>query len=119
MNVLALNPGSNSLRYKLIAVEPSGERVLLDRYVDRVKGPATADAAARAVADCRPQGVSALGFRVVHGGDRYAEPARVTSELLDSVRGLEPLAPLHVPTISGTSSRGTVPRIGPDRQFLS
>jgi acetate kinase len=98
MNVLALNPGSNSLRYKLVAVEPAGERVLLDRYVDRAKGPATADAAARAVADCQPLGVGALGFRVVHGGERYADPARVTPELLHYVRELAPLAPLHVPT---------------------
>ncbi len=98
MNVLALNPGSNSLRYKLVAVEPGGERVVLDRYIDRVKGPATAEAAARAVADCQSLGVDALGFRVVHGGERYADPARVTPELLAHVRELTPLAPLHVPT---------------------
>jgi acetate kinase len=98
MNILALNPGSNSLRYKLVAVGPAGERVLLDRYADRVKGPATADAAARAVGDCRPRGVDVLGFRVVHGGERYADPARVTPELLAYVRDLAPLAPLHVPT---------------------
>ncbi|HET6574405.1 MAG TPA: acetate/propionate family kinase [Fimbriiglobus sp.] len=98
MNVLALNPGSNSLRYKFVAVEPTGEQVLVDEYVDRVTGSATADVAARAVADCRSLGLDALGFRVVHGGERYADPARVTPELLSYVRDLAPLAPLHVPT---------------------
>jgi acetate kinase len=98
MNVLVLNPGSNSLRYKLVAVEPSGEQVLLDSYIDHVKGPATADAAVRSVADCRSMGIDALGFRVVHGGEWYSDPARITTELLEHVRELAPLAPLHVPT---------------------
>jgi acetate kinase len=38
-----------------------------------------------------------LGHRVVHGGMRYARPARVTPELLSELALLERLAPLHQP----------------------
>lgn len=41
--------------------------------------------------------LSALGHRVVHGGMRHAEPARVTPELLAELSALVPLAPLHEP----------------------
>ena len=41
--------------------------------------------------------LAALGHRVVHGGMRYSEPARVTPELLAELEALVPLAPLHEP----------------------
>jgi acetate kinase len=39
----------------------------------------------------------AAGHRVVHGGLHHVQPARVTTELLASLRSLTPLAPLHQP----------------------
>lgn len=39
----------------------------------------------------------AAGHRVVHGGARWSEPARITEELLDELETLVPLAPLHQP----------------------
>ncbi|HEY8506530.1 MAG TPA: acetate/propionate family kinase [Gemmataceae bacterium] len=39
----------------------------------------------------------AVGHRVVHGGPRFTEPARVTDELLAEVRRLTPFVPLHLP----------------------
>jgi acetate kinase len=41
--------------------------------------------------------VLGIGHRVVHGGPNQAAPARVTSTLLDELRKLVPLAPLHQP----------------------
>jgi len=41
--------------------------------------------------------VLAVGHRVVHGGARYREPTRLTPEVLDDLRALAPLAPLHQP----------------------
>ena len=41
--------------------------------------------------------VAAFGHRVVHGGVRYDRPVRVTSEVLDDLARLGPLAPLHQP----------------------
>ncbi len=38
-----------------------------------------------------------VGHRVVHGGARYARPALVTPQVLEDLRALIPLAPLHQP----------------------
>jgi acetate kinase len=41
--------------------------------------------------------LAAIGHRVVHGGDRFADPVLIDDDLLDAVRDLVPLAPLHNP----------------------
>jgi acetate kinase len=41
--------------------------------------------------------VLAVGHRVVHGGATYAAPTLVTPEVLEDLRTLVPLAPLHQP----------------------
>ncbi|WP_018314127.1 acetate/propionate family kinase [Cupriavidus sp. UYPR2.512] len=41
--------------------------------------------------------LSAVGHRVVHGGVRYTQPARVTDAVLAELDTLCPLAPLHQP----------------------
>jgi acetate kinase len=41
--------------------------------------------------------VLGVGHRVVHGGARFTGPAVVTPEVLDELRALIPLAPLHQP----------------------
>ena len=41
--------------------------------------------------------VLGVGHRVVHGGPRFAEPTLVTPQVLDELRQLVPLAPLHQP----------------------
>jgi len=38
-----------------------------------------------------------VGHRVVHGGTRYFEPARVSQQVLADLEELNPLAPLHQP----------------------
>jgi len=42
-------------------------------------------------------GLVGVGHRVVHGGASYAAPVIVTARVLDDLRALEPLAPLHQP----------------------
>ena len=41
--------------------------------------------------------IDAVGCRVVHGGARLVKPTRVTASVLDELRALKDLAPLHVP----------------------
>ncbi|MGH7562140.1 MAG: acetate/propionate family kinase [Gemmatimonadales bacterium] len=102
LNVLALNAGSGSLRYKLFARRegdgPTAESLLKAHAFDRVQGRATVEAAERAVTDCLSVGIDAIGCRVVHGGGRFVGPARVTPEVLAAIRDLSDLAPLHNPT---------------------
>ena len=46
-----------------------------------------------------------VGHRGVHGGDQFTEPALVTAEMIEVVRDLIPLAPLHNPaTVAGMES---------------
>ncbi len=40
---------------------------------------------------------SAIGHRVVNGGPRYRSPQKITPQLLNDLRDLIPLAPLHLP----------------------
>ncbi len=40
---------------------------------------------------------SAIGHRLVNGGPRYRSPQKITPQLLDDLRDLIPLAPLHLP----------------------
>src|SRR5207302_3855582 len=47
--------------------------------------------------DQRPLAIDAVGCRVVHGGARFVEPARVTPAVLEEIRSLSRLAPLHNP----------------------
>jgi acetate kinase len=98
VNVLALNAGSGSLRYKLVAGGNAKEQVLLEGAADRVQGRATVDAAERAVTECLPRRVDAIGCRVVHGGNQFTAPTRITPAALDAIRALNDLAPLHNPT---------------------
>ncbi|HEX7082333.1 MAG TPA: acetate/propionate family kinase [Gammaproteobacteria bacterium] len=45
----------------------------------------------------RADDVAATGHRVVHGGDRFSAPVRVTVSVFDALKSLAPLAPLHNP----------------------
>ena len=119
MRVLVLNPGSSSLKSSVVesstipdaaaagivplapdaalaplarvdvdwgndataAGDPAGDiRALLARY-ETAGIPATS--------------LGAVGYRVVHGGDRFREPVLVTSKVIAEVDALRSLAPLH------------------------
>ncbi len=123
--VLVLNAGSSSLKFciypsdeiasgRLVArgqIEGIGTRprlsvrdgtgaALADESLDAAvsDGSAATEALARWL---RTQyggtRVLAVGHRVVHGGAQYTGPAVVTPQVLDDLRALIPLAPLHQP----------------------
>jgi acetate kinase len=41
--------------------------------------------------------LDAVGHRVVHGGAKFDQPTLITQEVIETIRSLEPLAPLHNP----------------------
>ena len=41
--------------------------------------------------------ITAVGHRVVHGGNRYSAPVRIDTAVLDDLKSYIPLAPLHQP----------------------
>lgn len=96
MNILSFNPGSNTLRYKLVATDD--EHVLAEGMVDGVQGQQVTQAAEAAIGECANEQIDVLAFRVVHGGHVHVQPERITAQLLADLKQLTHLAPLHLPT---------------------
>ena len=120
--VLVLNSGSSSLKYQLVQpdtgtslahgiVERIGQEAstatltLGDREIRRDGRVADHEAALRTAFDLFAEagqrldslGLVAVGHRVVHGGQRLYRPTVVDGSVLDQLRELAPLAPLHNP----------------------
>ena len=121
-SVLVVNCGSSSIKYQLIdadseqalakgLVERIGEDDALIRHegpagtVERVRPLRDHEAGLRAVLaafdeagpDLAASGLTAVGHRVVHGGDTFSDPALVDDDVLAAIERLVPLAPLHNP----------------------
>ena len=56
-----------------------------------------AQATEEVFAHCQTLGVDAIGHRVVHGGPRFIAPTRVTASVLQELRSLSALDPVHNP----------------------
>ena len=104
--VLVLNSGSSSLKYQL--VHPDSGESITHGMVERIGedgGVPDHEAALRAVFelisgaghDLDGLGLMAVGHRVVHGGSRFYRPTVIDDAMLDALRELSPLAPLHNP----------------------
>jgi acetate kinase len=125
MKILVLNAGSSSIKYKLFdmtgptvlaagLVERIGEEIGALRHETTGRAPVEIELpvpthraglgqAVRLLLDPetgvieRPEDVAAVGHRVVHGGERFSEPVVIDAAVLDTIRELIPLAPLHNP----------------------
>jgi acetate kinase len=127
MKILVINSGSSSIKYRLFdmitktvlasgLVEQIGEKQsrLIHRtrnaqgdMAEIVKIIAVADHRAGfgfigaalsetgALKDTRE--LSAIGHRVVHGGEEFRKPTLINQKVIDTIRRLSPLAPLHNP----------------------
>lgn len=110
LNILALNAGSATLKYKLFAMP--AEEALADGSLDHPGGDGIVQAAQEAIEHCRPRGIDAVGHRLVHGGARFTEPTRITPEVMAALHGLRELDPLHNPTETAMIETGL--RLLPD-----
>jgi len=124
MKVLTINCGSSTLKFRLLETLPiaSGrERWSARGTVDRIgtggtleftaengralRQPAEVldhgDAVVRTIGWLgstgllEPEGIEAVGHRVVHGGNRFVEPTLLDDEVLEAIETLTELAPLH------------------------
>lgn len=97
MRVLVINSGSSSVKYQLVESE-TGER-LASGVVEEVADHRRALDEVVGAIEARPDGgrVEAIGHRLVHGGEIFSAPTLITDEVVEVVRGLVPLAPLHNP----------------------
>lgn len=96
MNVLVLNAGSSSVKFRLVDADTG--LTLLDGAIGRLgEGRSHADAFAEILAGMHGQRVDAVGHRVVHGGASCSAPTLVDDAALALIEALCPLAPLHNP----------------------
>lgn len=129
MNVLVINAGSSSLKYQLINM--ATQQVLCKGQVERIgiegsflkqKGGAEeADIHAeikdhndaiemvlKALTDPKHgvvkslEEIDAVGHRVLHGGEKFADPVLVNNQVIRDLESIIDLGPLHMPAnISG------------------
>ncbi|HWA75388.1 MAG TPA: acetate kinase [Polyangiaceae bacterium] len=91
--ILVINSGSSTLKFAL--VEPGDGEVLEQGLVDHVGDHS--QALAQVFAKVAPERVAAIGHRVVHGGEHFAESVQLDRHVLETLRECTPLAPLHNP----------------------
>lgn len=102
MHLLVLNAGSASLKHALFEVRGGALA-----EVDRGHGP---PGSVGAVLGGVPRRPDAVAHRIVHGGTRFAAPVRIDAEVLEGLRAVVPLAPLHMPAaIAAIEACGTLP----------
>ncbi len=103
MRVLTVNTGSSTVKLRVL---DAGDDVVVsaDPSASEV-GPAVATLLA-------DQEVDAVGHRVVHGGPRHVRPTLIEDALLDDLRAVVQLAPLHQP--AALDAIDAVRRAAPD-----
>jgi len=97
-DILVLNAGSSTLKYRLLR----GDTTLAGGLVERIGEPGGdtsdhASAVERVLDRLHGKQISAVGHRIVHGGARFVAPVLVDDAVLRELRGLSALAPLHNP----------------------
>ena len=107
MIILALNCGSSSVKYKLYLWEE--RRTLTKGITERIGsgGPPDHKTALKLIIETLTQGenavitdlsqISAVGHRVVHGGEKFKSSVMIDDEVLEVIRSVQDLAPLHNP----------------------
>nr|MBX2823254.1 acetate/propionate family kinase [Gammaproteobacteria bacterium] len=101
MYILVLNCGSSSLRYSVFEKD-TGARVQhgkVERIGDSVDGRLRThqQAVSRALDETREFEIVAVGYRVVHGGTRYAAATLIDAAVLAEIEARIPDAPMHNP----------------------
>ncbi|TDQ52904.1 acetate/propionate family kinase [Actinorugispora endophytica] len=92
MRVLVVNTGSTSVKLRLLGPD---DELLEQRDIEATGEEAPTGETARALAGFGP--FDAVGHRVVHGGPHHDAPVRVDDRVLERLRALTELAPLHQP----------------------
>lgn len=107
MTILVINAGSSSIKYQLFDMQR--QLPLATGMIDRIGEPAAPvanhhQALEQVVAQLSSSGalasldqLTAIGHRVVHGGERFSQPVLIDDEVIQAIRAMIPLAPLHNP----------------------
>ncbi|MBX3024117.1 acetate/propionate family kinase [bacterium] len=93
--ILVLNAGSSTLKHALFA--PPALHRAASGTIERIAAGAHVARLPELFAALGAAPLTAIGHRVVHGGERFSAPVRVDAEVLAALRQLAPLAPEHAP----------------------
>ncbi len=116
MKILVLNAGSSSLKYTLFKDGRELFRGMV-AHIGEASGPKShMEALKIAQKKIKESGavetferLDGVGHRVVHGGERFTEPTLVDETLIEELKELIPLAPLHNPAnIEGIVTMGKI-----------
>ena len=125
MNILVINAGSSSLKYQLLnpdtqqvlakglcerigidgrfTYKPAGKDPIKDAEVAMPTHSEAIQTVLNALVDPKNgvissmEEIGAVGHRVVHGGEKFAQSVLITDEVMDAIEECNPLAPLHNP----------------------
>ena len=122
-HILCMNSGSSSLKFALYQLGDEEEALLAEGAAERIglqgghlwirgegkealadvdrdfpEHKAAVKATFAALEQLSLPKPTAVGHRLVHGGPDYAAPARVDSQIIETLRGLAAFAPLHLPS---------------------
>jgi acetate kinase len=106
VDVLVVNAGSSSLKLRLL---DRHDRLIAAQDLAAERGDVDEHALARALARLpRPD---AVGYRIVHGGMRYRAAVLLDDPVVEDLKALSELAPLHQP--AGLAAHAVAERVLP------
>lgn len=119
---LVINAGSSSMKFQ--AYEMPGEKVLINGYIEKIGAEDcfwTVKVNGEKIKDSRPlknhteaaevlieellkhkvveslDEIKGVGHRVLHGGEKYSDSVVITEEVIENIKSLTKLGPLHHP----------------------
>ena len=122
MKILSVNAGSSSLKFQMY--EMPEEKVLISGYIEKIGMPDcfwTVKVNGEKIKNARPlvnhteavevlieellknhiveslEEIKGVGHRVLHGGEKYSDSVLITDEVIEDIKALTKLGPLHHP----------------------
>ena len=98
MKIAVINSGSSSVKFKLFDM-PSAN-VIRDEFVEHIgepNSPIQNHYEAIKSLHVNFADIDAVGHRVVHGGEKFRNSVLIDDEVMEAIKDLIPLAPLHNP----------------------
>ncbi len=98
MEILVLNSGSSSIKYKLFSMP---QELLLQKglieHIGEKSSPVKDHYSGLRIILGKINSVSALGHRVVHGAEKFRRPVLIDATVIKKIRQCSEIAPLHNP----------------------
>ena len=111
MKILVINAGSTSIKFKFfenqeellmgqLSKEAHGVTKKIIKNGEKQKSDVEEyefENAAQTILEITDSEIDKIGFRIVHGAEKFVEPTLLTSEVIEELERISDLAPLHNP----------------------